>query len=86
MKSYVTILGAMVALFSVVRLCAAANDGKPSVKNLPPVVVKTVPASGDTRVDAAKVKAVRVTFSKNDDRRELVVRADIRRNQPQDDG
>ena len=64
MKSSVTIFGAMVVLVSVVRLCAAANDGKPSVKNLPPVVVKTVPMAGDTRVDAATVKDVRVTFSK----------------------
>lgn len=64
MKPYVRILGAMVVLVSVVRLCAAANDGKQSVKSLPPVVVKTVPTAGDTRVDAAKVKAIRVTFSK----------------------
>jgi RNA polymerase sigma-70 factor (ECF subfamily) len=35
-----------------------------SVKSLPPVVVKTVPQAGDTRVDAAKVTEIRVTFSK----------------------
>jgi RNA polymerase sigma-70 factor (ECF subfamily) len=36
-----------------------------SVKDLPPVVVKTVPQAGDTKVDAARVKEVRVTFSKD---------------------
>jgi len=35
-----------------------------SVKTLPPVVVKTVPMSGDTAVDAARVTEIRVTFSK----------------------
>ena len=35
-----------------------------SVATLPPVVVRTEPASGDTRVDAAKVTEIRVTFSK----------------------
>lgn len=37
----------------------------PSVKTLPPVVVKITPRSGDTRVDAANVKEIRVTFSKD---------------------
>jgi RNA polymerase sigma-70 factor (ECF subfamily) len=37
----------------------------PSVKTLPPVVVKTAPQSGDTRVDAGNVKEIRVTFSKD---------------------
>jgi RNA polymerase sigma-70 factor (ECF subfamily) len=36
-----------------------------SVKDLPPVVVQTVPKAGDTKVDAGKVKEVRVTFSKD---------------------
>jgi RNA polymerase sigma-70 factor (ECF subfamily) len=35
-----------------------------SVQELPPVVVKTAPQSGDTEVDAAKVSEIRVTFSK----------------------
>ena len=35
-----------------------------SVKDFAPVVVQTVPKAGDTKVDAAKVKEVRVTFSK----------------------
>ncbi len=36
-----------------------------SVKELPPVVVRTVPQSGDTQVDTDKVKEIRVTFSKD---------------------
>jgi RNA polymerase sigma-70 factor (ECF subfamily) len=36
-----------------------------SVKALPPVVVKTVPASGEMAVDVAKVTEIRVTFSKD---------------------
>jgi RNA polymerase sigma-70 factor (ECF subfamily) len=58
---------------SVIALVATAiaqqsigNDkGKPSVKTMPPVVVKTVPQAGDTQVDAAKTKELRVTFSKD---------------------
>jgi hypothetical protein len=46
----------------------AANDEekKPamSVERMPPVVVRTVPQAGDTQVDAAKVKEIRITFSK----------------------
>ncbi|HRX85687.1 MAG TPA: Ig-like domain-containing protein [Phycisphaerae bacterium] len=46
-------------------VATAADMGeKPSVATLPPVVVKTVPQSGDTAVDAASVKEIRVTFSK----------------------
>jgi RNA polymerase sigma-70 factor (ECF subfamily) len=36
-----------------------------SVKEMPPVVVRTVPQAGDTEVDAEKVKEIRVTFSKD---------------------
>jgi RNA polymerase sigma-70 factor (ECF subfamily) len=36
-----------------------------SVKDFAPVVVKAVPKAGDTKVDAAKVKEIRVTFSKD---------------------
>jgi RNA polymerase sigma-70 factor (ECF subfamily) len=44
---------------------ADGDDGdKPSVKSMPPVVVRTVPEAGDTHVDATKVTEVRVTFSK----------------------
>jgi RNA polymerase sigma-70 factor (ECF subfamily) len=37
----------------------------PSVKDLPAVVVRTVPQAGDTQVDAKKTKEIRVTFSKD---------------------
>jgi hypothetical protein len=50
----------MVASHSV----AQDRDEKPSVRTLPPVVVRTMPQSGDTKVDAAKVKEILVTFSK----------------------
>jgi RNA polymerase sigma-70 factor (ECF subfamily) len=43
----------------------ADDDQKVSVKELPPVVVKTVPQAGDTKVDAAKITEIRVTFSKD---------------------
>src|SRR5262249_29782067 len=36
-----------------------------SVKTLPPVVVRTVPAAGDVGVDATKTSEIRVTFSKD---------------------
>jgi hypothetical protein len=45
-------------------LTAPALAGKPSVKSMPPVVVKTVPVSGATTVDA-KLKQIKVTFSKD---------------------
>jgi RNA polymerase sigma-70 factor (ECF subfamily) len=41
-----------------------ADKAKLSVQSLPPVIVQTVPRSGDKQVDAAKVKEIRVTFSK----------------------
>ena len=57
---------AAVLLVAVVAsgLYAVQGDKAPSVKTLPPVVVKTTPMSGDTGVDAAKVTEIRVTFSK----------------------
>ena len=45
-------------------LAWAAQQGRLSVHNLPPVVVKTEPQAGDTKVDPA-VKEIRVTFSKD---------------------
>jgi len=54
-------------MFGIVGIAAviyAADEAPPSVKTLPPVVVKTVPMSGDTAVDASKVTEIRVTFSK----------------------
>jgi RNA polymerase sigma-70 factor (ECF subfamily) len=56
----------LVALSAGLAVLYAQTSGEetPSVKTLPPVVVKTVPQAGDTKVDAAKVKDIRVTFSK----------------------
>jgi RNA polymerase sigma-70 factor (ECF subfamily) len=55
------------ALLAIVMSCgttwAADAKEKPSVQNLPPVVVKTVPQAGDTKVDPA-IKEIKVTFSK----------------------
>jgi RNA polymerase sigma-70 factor (ECF subfamily) len=46
-----------------------AKDG-PTVKEMPPAVIRTTPQAGDTQVDAGTVKEIRVTFSKEmeDDR------------------
>lgn len=44
---------------------AQERGGGISVKTLPPVVVRTLPRSGDTGVDAANVKEILVTFSKD---------------------
>lgn len=46
------------------RTVAQDRGDKPSVRTLPPVVVRTMPQSGDTKVDAAKIEEIRVTFSK----------------------
>jgi RNA polymerase sigma-70 factor (ECF subfamily) len=52
------------------QVVAAAPEGAQdkgrvaSVKEMPPVVVRTVPQAGDTQVDAAKTTEIRVTFSK----------------------
>ena len=35
-----------------------------SVQSMPPAVIKTLPQAGETRIDAAKVTEIRVTFSK----------------------
>ena len=56
-------LSILITALVVLPLTFGAED-KPSVKTLPPVVAQTVPASGDTLVDASKVKEIRVTFSK----------------------
>jgi RNA polymerase sigma-70 factor (ECF subfamily) len=42
----------------------AVDDDAPTVKNSAPVVVRTEPQAGDTKVDAAAVKEIKVTFSK----------------------
>jgi RNA polymerase sigma-70 factor (ECF subfamily) len=47
-------------------LTVPAAAGPPAtVKDAPPVVIKTEPRAGDTDVDAAKVTEIRVTFSKD---------------------
>ena len=59
------LLGAVACVLTVAAgLYALPPEDKPSVKTLPPAVIKTVPVSGDTNVDAAKTKEIRVTFSK----------------------
>jgi RNA polymerase sigma-70 factor (ECF subfamily) len=57
-----SILAVMVVLASCGSLWAQ-DEQKQSVAALPPVVVKTVPEAGDTKVDPS-VAEVRVTFSK----------------------
>ena len=57
-------LSLTVCLVFGASLLAMQGEKVPSVKALPPVVVKTVPVSGDTAVDAEKVTEIRVTFSK----------------------
>ncbi len=61
-------LGKLLAVAAVVLLTGVApvslQAQELSVENLPPVVVRTVPQSGDTAVDAAAVKTVSITFSK----------------------
>jgi hypothetical protein len=52
----------VLVLFASPLAWSAAQD-KISVRTMPPVVVKTVPQSGDTQVDPA-TKEIRVTFSK----------------------
>jgi RNA polymerase sigma factor (sigma-70 family) len=49
------------------KKAVAEDEKKPtvSVKEMPPVVVRTIPQAGDTNVDADKVKEIRVTFSKD---------------------
>jgi len=55
---------ALVVLSILALLATPALAGKPSVKSMPPVVVKTVPVSGDTAVNA-NLKEIKVTFSKD---------------------
>jgi hypothetical protein len=59
-----TILGITVGAIAAcwVSACAAVED-KPSVQASPPVVVKTVPQAGDTKVDPSTTE-IKVTFSK----------------------
>jgi hypothetical protein len=56
----------MIAAFVVLSTGVSAwsaEQEKPSVQTMPPVVVKTVPESGDTKVDPT-ITEIQVTFSK----------------------
>jgi len=54
----------LVVFVSISGTSAYAQDqSKVTVQNMPPVVVKTEPQSGDTKVDPS-IKEIRVTFSK----------------------
>jgi RNA polymerase sigma-70 factor (ECF subfamily) len=54
----------MAAVCSLVLAVGLAWGQDVFVKSMPPSVVKTVPQSGDTTVDAAAIKQITVTFSK----------------------
>lgn len=60
--SHAAILGCVAT--AAVAVAAWQQPDKVSVASMPPSVVKTVPQSGDTQVDASKVKEIRVTFTK----------------------
>ncbi|MFP6582581.1 MAG: Ig-like domain-containing protein [Candidatus Hydrogenedentota bacterium] len=49
---------------AIVACTAYAQQNAPTVATMPPVVVKTVPQSGDTEVDP-RLTEIRVTFSKD---------------------
>lgn len=55
-----------IVVVAVVCLVAGIARGEDaSVKSMPPSVVKTVPQSGDTNIDPAGIKQIKVTFSKD---------------------
>jgi len=54
----------LVTLSVIALLSCPALAKKPSVASMPPVVVKTVPQAGDTKVDPG-LKQIKVTFSKD---------------------
>jgi RNA polymerase sigma-70 factor (ECF subfamily) len=56
-----TVIAAAMVLTSCVSAWSAEEEL--SVQSMPPVVVKTIPQSGDTKVDPA-TREIRVTFSK----------------------
>jgi hypothetical protein len=55
--TFCVVLAGLSAGAAVLSAQAPAEDA-PSVKNLPPVVVKTMPQAGDTKVDAIDRSAV----------------------------
>jgi hypothetical protein len=58
------ILAITLAMSLVGAFALAQTSKEPSVQNMPPSVVKTVPPAGDTDVDPA-LKEITVTFSKD---------------------
>lgn len=57
------LIGLFVSLMAIVCVTQTLAE-EVSVQTAPPVVVKTVPESGATNVDAAATTEIRVTFSK----------------------
>ena len=55
----------LVLVCAVCLLAGVTWAEGPSVKSLPPSVVKTVPQSGDTNIDPVGIKQIKVTFSKD---------------------
>lgn len=55
---------ALIVAGILMGVVAYAQQEAPTVANMPPVVVSTVPQSGDTKVDPS-VTEIRVTFSKD---------------------
>ena len=55
------------ALLAVAVFFAAGTawSEEPSVKSMPPSVVKAIPQCGDTNVDSSAAKQIKVTFSKD---------------------
>jgi hypothetical protein len=49
----------------VLFVVGIARAQEPSVKSLPPSVIKTIPECGSTNVDAAATTQIKVTFSKD---------------------
>lgn len=64
-RAVMAMLGVMLVLGLTGLYAAGPAAEKPSVESMPPVVVKTVPEAGDTKVDARKVDQIHVTFSKD---------------------
>ena len=56
------IIGAFAGVF--ITVIGYAQQTEPTVANMPPVVVKTIPQSGDLEVDPGLTE-IRVTFSKD---------------------
>jgi hypothetical protein len=65
MKRLVILAMVLGMVMGLGTLYAGAGKEAPTVANMPPVVIKTVPVAGDTQVDAGKTTEIRVTFSKN---------------------